>query len=223
MHGSAGDLQHEEHVDPSERHRPVHVKEVACQHRRRLRAQELPPGRVGVPDRCRRYPQPLENAADCRGSHAVAELEQLALDSLISLALVLSGQTLDQHGHHVLDGPSAASAAISGPARRTPLDPPSPGAVSGWPCATRRLRDVAPGVRCPWMPTGSRATTAGSAAAGRPSRADATTRPTIMPCQPGTPITQVSGAGRLLEHRAGSRHTWPSPLAACGPPTIGAT
>ena len=95
VHGSAGDLQHEEHVDPSERHRAVHVKEVAGLHRRRLRAQELPPGRVGVPDRCRRYPQPLENAADRGGPHAVAEFEQLALDSLISPALVLSGQTLD--------------------------------------------------------------------------------------------------------------------------------
>jgi hypothetical protein len=34
----------------------------------------------------------------------------------------------------------AASWAASGPARRTPLDQPSPGAVSGWPCAARPLR-----------------------------------------------------------------------------------
>ncbi len=37
----------------------------------------------------------------------------------------------------------------------------------------------------------------------RPSRADATTRLTIMPRQPGTPITQVSGTGRLLEPHSG--------------------
>jgi len=45
--------------------------------------RELSPGRVGVPDRCRRYPRPLENAADHQGSHAVTKLEQLALDSLV--------------------------------------------------------------------------------------------------------------------------------------------
>jgi hypothetical protein len=42
--------------------------------------QELPPRRVGVPDRSRRYPPPLQDAAEGGRSHAVAELEQLTLD-----------------------------------------------------------------------------------------------------------------------------------------------
>jgi hypothetical protein len=82
MHGPVADLQDEEHGDPLECHRAVHMEEVARQHGRGLGAQELPPGRVGVPDRCRRYPQPLEDTADRRRSHAVTEFEQLALDSL---------------------------------------------------------------------------------------------------------------------------------------------
>jgi hypothetical protein len=67
-------------------------------------AQELPPRRVGAPDRGRRYPQPLENAADRRRPHAVAEFEQLTLDSLVSPALILPGHALDQHGNNVLNG-----------------------------------------------------------------------------------------------------------------------
>jgi hypothetical protein len=54
----------------------------------------------------------------------------------------------------------------------------------------------------------------GSAAAGRSNTADATTRPTIMPRRPGTPIPQVSGTGRILEphtHRRLLRRTTASP------------
>jgi hypothetical protein len=61
------------HVDPLECDCAVHVEEVAGQHGRRLGAQELAPGRVGVPDRRREYPQPLENTADRRWLPAVAE------------------------------------------------------------------------------------------------------------------------------------------------------
>jgi hypothetical protein len=69
-------------------------------------------------------------------------------------------------------------------------------------CAARQLRDVTPIIRRTWMPTNGEATTADSAAAERPSRPDATTRPTITPCPPGTPITQASGTDPLLEpHR----------------------
>jgi len=56
MHGAGGNLQDEQHVDPLECHRAVHMEEVTGQHRRCLRAQELPPGHVGVADRCRRDP-----------------------------------------------------------------------------------------------------------------------------------------------------------------------
>jgi hypothetical protein len=60
--------------------------------------------RVGVPDRRRRYPQPPQDAADRGRSHAVPELEQLAVDSLVSPAVILSGQALDQRGHRVING-----------------------------------------------------------------------------------------------------------------------
>jgi hypothetical protein len=90
----------------------VHVEEVTRQHRRRLGAEKLPPGRVGIPDRRWRDPQPLQNAADGGHSHAVAEFKQLALNSLVSPALVLPGHALDQHGHRVLDGWRAQAAGI---------------------------------------------------------------------------------------------------------------
>src|SRR5689334_17204660 len=59
MDVAGGDLGHEEHIDPSESDRAVHGEEVARQHGGRLSAQELPPRRVGVPARRRRYPQAL--------------------------------------------------------------------------------------------------------------------------------------------------------------------
>jgi len=74
------------------------VKEVDGKHRRRLRAQELPPGRVGAPPRSRRDPQRLEDPADCGRADPVAELEQLALDPLIPPAVILGGEPLDQRG-----------------------------------------------------------------------------------------------------------------------------
>ena len=91
VHRPAADLQYKKDVDPLERHRTVHMEEVARQHRRRLRAQELPPRRVGASDRGWRYPQPLENAADRGRPNAVAEFEQLTLDSLVSPPLILPG------------------------------------------------------------------------------------------------------------------------------------
>jgi len=83
VHGPIANLQHEEYVDPLEYHRAVNVEEVAGQHRGCLGAQELPPGCVSAPGRRRRNPQALEDATDGRGSYAVAEFEQLALDSLV--------------------------------------------------------------------------------------------------------------------------------------------
>src|SRR5436189_142467 len=43
------DLDHEQAVQALKGHRAVHVEEVSREHRRGLRAQELPPCRVGAP------------------------------------------------------------------------------------------------------------------------------------------------------------------------------
>src|SRR5581483_1098611 len=95
----------------------------------------------------------------------------------------------------------AASWATLGPTRRTPLDPPSPDEASGWFCGARRVRGATPAVRRPSTPTGDRTTPAGSAAAQRSDKADATTRVTIMPRRLTTPIPLVRGTSRLLEPR----------------------
>ena len=50
---AAAHLDHEQAVHAPERHGAVQVKEVRGEHCRGLRAQELPPSRVGVPFRCR--------------------------------------------------------------------------------------------------------------------------------------------------------------------------
>jgi hypothetical protein len=54
------------------------------------RVQELPPGRVGLPFRRRGNPLRLEDPANRRGTDPVAELEQLALDPLVSPAVILA-------------------------------------------------------------------------------------------------------------------------------------
>jgi hypothetical protein len=77
----------------------VHVEEVAGQHGRLLGVRELPPSRVGVPDRSRRYPLLVQDAADAGRCHVVAKFEQLALDSFVSPAGILPGQALDRLGH----------------------------------------------------------------------------------------------------------------------------
>jgi hypothetical protein len=98
MHVAGTGLDHEQHVQALEGHRAVHMEEVGCQHSRGLAVQELPPCPVGLPLRRRRNPQFPQHPADGGGPDPVAELEQLALDPLISPALVLGGEPLDQPG-----------------------------------------------------------------------------------------------------------------------------
>jgi hypothetical protein len=104
MHGLVADLQNEEHLNPLKRDWAVHREEVADQHRRRLSMQELAPGRGGVSDRRRGSPPPPQDAANRRHPHAVTEFEQLAVDSLVSPVVILSGSALDQRGHRVING-----------------------------------------------------------------------------------------------------------------------
>ena len=76
----------------------VDVEEVRGEHCRRLRVQELPPGRVGVPLRCQGYLQVLEDPADRGGADPVTEFQQFALDPLVSPAVVLGGEPFDERG-----------------------------------------------------------------------------------------------------------------------------
>src|ERR1700747_2297995 len=63
-----------------------------------LGVQEFPPRHVGAPLWCRGSLQRLEDPADRGRTNPVAELEQLALDPLVSPAVVLSGELLDEGG-----------------------------------------------------------------------------------------------------------------------------
>jgi hypothetical protein len=90
-------------------------KKAGGQHRRSLRVQEPPPGRIGAPPRSRRDPQRLENPADRGRADPVAEREQLALDPLVPPAVVLGGEPLDQRGD------LGADRRPSGPVRVSPF------------------------------------------------------------------------------------------------------
>ena len=98
VHVTRADLYDEQAVQALQGHRAVHVEEVGGEHRRCLSVQELPPGRVGAPLRCRRDLQGLEDPADGGCADPVAEFQQLALDPLVSPAVILGGEPLDQRG-----------------------------------------------------------------------------------------------------------------------------
>ena len=95
---TAAGLHYKQAVHAPESHRTFHVEEIGGEHRRCLTVQELPPGRAGAPLRCRGDLQRLEDAADGGCADPVAELEQFALEPLVSPAGVLGGEPLDQRG-----------------------------------------------------------------------------------------------------------------------------
>jgi hypothetical protein len=74
------------------------MEEIGGERGRGLRVQELPPCCVGLPFRRGRVLQCSEDPADRGGADPVAELEQLTLDPLVSPAVILSGEPLDQRG-----------------------------------------------------------------------------------------------------------------------------
>jgi len=59
--------------------------------------QELPPGRVGAPLRCRGDLQRLQDPADRRRADPVAEFQQFALDPLVHPAVALGGEPFITH------------------------------------------------------------------------------------------------------------------------------
>jgi hypothetical protein len=74
------------------------MKEIGGEHCRGLHVQELPPGSIGAPLRRRRDRQSFEDPADRGRAHPVTELEQFALDPVVSPAVVLCGEPLDERG-----------------------------------------------------------------------------------------------------------------------------
>jgi hypothetical protein len=92
VHLPGADLDHDEAVQPLERDGALDMEEIAADHRGGLRSQELPPCGVGVPLRRGRYLSLLEDPADAGGADLVAQLEQLALDPLVSPGGVLGGE-----------------------------------------------------------------------------------------------------------------------------------
>ena len=117
---AVADLEREQHVEPPQRHRAVDVEEVDREHGGGLGAQELSPARVGVPDRRRWDAVALQDAPNRRGADAVAECEQLALDSDVAPVRVLRRHAHHQGGEGVVDrlasgpmgvGPSSADEA----------------------------------------------------------------------------------------------------------------
>jgi Plasmid pRiA4b ORF-3-like protein len=113
LYGGA-DLNYEEYVDAAQGDRAVDVKEVACQHRRGLRAQELPPGGPGALWRGR-YPRPSQHSPHRGGSDPVPEAEQLALDPFVAPARVLPRHLLDQHHEFGIDGRPSCLGRIGPP------------------------------------------------------------------------------------------------------------
>jgi hypothetical protein len=92
--------------------RAVHVEEVGGEHRRGLRVQELPPGRVGVPLRRRKDFQRLEDAADRGCADPMTELEQLTVAPLVPPAVIFGGELLDQSSVPGTDRRSSYAARI---------------------------------------------------------------------------------------------------------------
>ena len=100
---AVADLEHEQDVEPPKGERAVDVEEVDGEHAGGLGAQELPPAGVGLPDRRWWDAVALQDPPDGRGAHAVAEFEQLALDSHVPPARVLLRHPRHQGGERVVD------------------------------------------------------------------------------------------------------------------------
>jgi hypothetical protein len=90
VHVTALQLDHEEHIEPLERDRAVHVGEVAGERGGCVCAQEAAPGQ-SVPFRRGWYVALAQLALDRGARDPDAEFLQLALDSDVAPARVLSG------------------------------------------------------------------------------------------------------------------------------------
>ena len=153
MHIPGADLDHEQAIQALQGHRAVHMEEVGREHGRGLRAQELPPGRVGTPLGRRGNLQRLEDPADRRCADPVAELEQLTLDSLVSPAVVLGGDPLDERGDLSADWRPSRPVAVSPLAGDQAAVPAQDGAGGDQPVRPQPCRQE-PGQRGEHRPVG---------------------------------------------------------------------
>jgi len=103
--------------------------------------QELPPGRVGAPLGRRRDLQRLQDPADRRCADPMAELEQLALDSLVSPAVVLGGDPLDERGDLGADWRPSRPVGVGPLAGDQAAVPPQDGARGDQPVRSQRSRE----------------------------------------------------------------------------------
>ena len=234
MHIPGADLDHEEAVQALQGHRAVHVEEVGCKHRRGLRAQELPPRRIGAPLRRRRDLQRLEDPADRRRANPVADLEQLTLDPLVSPAVVLEGEPLDERGDlgadrrpsrpvrigplpgdqaavPAQDGAGGGQPVCSQPCRQEPDQRghhrpgrPSPASASGSAAAAPRLPGAAPEARRPSKPKSVPASSS-SRSGGRTSNTASVPSRTRDPARQ-TPLIVGKSPGQPTSRSFGTPH-----------------
>ena len=105
--------------------------------------QKLPPAGVGVPDRSWRGPMTLQDPSNGRGTDAVAEFEQLALDPCVPPAWVLPRHLHHQCGDDVVDRWSSGPVGV-GPSSADEAAMPSQDRVRG---------DQAMAAQCAGQPT----------------------------------------------------------------------
>ena len=98
MQAAAAEFDDEQAVQAPEGNDAVHVEGIGAEHGRGLRMQELPAGHAGLPAERRRVLLRGEDAADRGYADPVAGLQQLTLDPLVSPAVVLDREALDDHG-----------------------------------------------------------------------------------------------------------------------------
>jgi hypothetical protein len=113
VHVAGADLHHEQAVQALEGDRAVHVEESRWRASSRLARA----GTAARSYRCAAWAPEgcsarLEDPADRRCADPVAELEQLALDPLVSSAVVLGGEPPDERGDLWADWRSARAAGI---------------------------------------------------------------------------------------------------------------
>ena len=106
MNSPRPDLKDKEHVDPAQQH-GIDGEEITGQHRLRLRPAELPPRRSATP---RRWIQsrPAQDVPHCCWRHAIAQADQLTVDTAVTPRRVLPGKPDHELADHCSDSRATA-------------------------------------------------------------------------------------------------------------------